>query len=120
MDATQVGSLIGSLGFPIFLVLGALWFVKRDVWPWWTARQAAIDQANAERQDAHDEEENSRHDRYMAAQEEHNDLIREFTTAINGINATMNGVGQLVSAQTNKIDDYHNEIMRELRAKRAT
>jgi hypothetical protein len=34
--ATQdVVTLVGALGFPIVLVLGLLWFVKRDFWPWY-------------------------------------------------------------------------------------
>jgi hypothetical protein len=38
-------TIVGALGFPIALVFGALYFVRRDVWPWWvdwSAQRAVV------------------------------------------------------------------------------
>lgn len=35
MTANELTGLIGALGFPIVLVIFGMWFLKKDVWPWW-------------------------------------------------------------------------------------
>lgn len=40
MTGPEVVTLVGSLGFPIALVLGLLWFAKRDFWPWYVKYMA--------------------------------------------------------------------------------
>jgi hypothetical protein len=94
----------GHLFIPIFIVLAALWFIKRDLWPWYTKRMAEKDI-----------EENRRHDQFLQTPRDTNRLTEQFTTAINAINSTINGLGQIISNQTDKMDDYHREVMDELR-----
>lgn len=88
---------------PGLIIFGVMFFYFKG-WPWYTGRQAAKDA-----------EENRRHDQYISTQRETNKLIEQFTVAINGINAAINGLGQLVSEQTNKMDDYHDQVMSEFR-----
>ena len=72
---TQEGvSLVGSLGFPIVLVLGLLWFVKRDLWPWYM-------QYMQERAVAQDE----RHKEYQAAVMRSNAAVEALVTLITKI-----------------------------------
>lgn len=40
MTGADVSTLIGAIGFPITLVLGLLWFGKRDFWPWFVKYMA--------------------------------------------------------------------------------
>lgn len=49
MTAQDVTGLVGALGFPIVLLLGLLWFVKRDVWPWVMKRIEVLDAVQAQR-----------------------------------------------------------------------
>ncbi len=88
---------------PGLIIFGALFFYFKG-WPWYTHRQAAKDS-----------EENRRHDQYIATQNRTNELIEQFTTAINGINITINGIGQVISEQTNRMDDYHEQVMEKLK-----
>lgn len=52
MTAAELTTFVGALGFPIVLVLALMWFVKRDVWPWYmkymAERAAAQDARHAE------------------------------------------------------------------------
>ena len=40
MTVTEISSFIGATTFPISLVIGLLWFGKRDFWPWFTKYMA--------------------------------------------------------------------------------
>lgn len=53
MTVQDVTAIVGALGFPIVLVAGLLWFFAQKVWPWYVARQAANDAAQAEREKSH-------------------------------------------------------------------
>ncbi len=53
MTTQDVVTLVGALGFPIVLVLGALWFIRRDVWPWFVAYVAARASAQDKRHDTY-------------------------------------------------------------------
>lgn len=89
MTANELTGLIGALGFPIVLLLGLLWFIKRDVWPWWTKRLEALDKQQANR---------------------HADFINAINR--NGIaNETM---GKMLVVIDEKLDDHHDQTIRKL------
>ncbi len=106
----DIGTIFKDGIAPGLIIFGVLFFYFK-FWPWYTARMAAKDA-----------EENRRHNQFIATQveanriqAETNHLIERFTVAVNGMIAATHGIGQLVSTQTDKMDDYHDQVMSELR-----
>lgn len=84
--ATQdVIGLVGALGFPVVLVLGTLWFVKRDVWPWFM-------KYTAERTAAQD----VRHKEYIAS--------------IDRSNEAVSALVELITRIDQRLDDHTNRL----------
>lgn len=70
MTPQETTTLIGSLGFPIVIVLFGLFFAQRTFWPWYTQRVKEMDAERAER-----------HNRYIA-QVEASRLAQETNTKV--------------------------------------
>jgi hypothetical protein len=87
----------------VLVVFGMIFFAGR-IWPWYTKRQERLDQ-----------EQNKRHNQYLASIERENVLVEKFADALRAINMTMQATAQLISDQTDTIDKHHAEVMRELR-----
>ncbi len=101
---TEIFQLFTSNGLAFGLVvLGAL-FAYFKFWPWWVKRM-----------ESKDAEEVRRHNQYLVSIERSNQLVEKFTNAILAVNMTMQATAQLISDQTNKMDEHHEEVMRELR-----
>ncbi len=93
MTVQDLTAIVGALGFPVVLVFATGLFLCRSFWPWYTARQAAIDARQAAidaRQALRDEEATKANERFIAAL---NSLIA-------------------------KMDSNHQEVLREIRAMR--
>jgi len=84
--ATQdVVTLVGALGFPIVLVLGLLWFVKRDVWPWYVRYMA---------------------ERAVAQDERH----KEYVQTINRSNEAIDALVGLITRIDERLGDHTNRL----------
>ncbi len=103
-QSLDISAIVGTYGLAVFLVIIVAWFAIFKYWPWYTTRLAN-----------RDAEEQRRHDQYLATQDRANDLVEKFTVAIQAVNTTMNSVAQLISTQTDRMDDYHREVMAEIR-----
>lgn len=53
MTTQDIITVVGSLGFPVVLVLGGLWFVYKALWPWLCKRVEAGDKERGERHAAY-------------------------------------------------------------------
>jgi len=93
MTAQEITNLVSSLGFPIILVGGMLWFFATKFWPWYVRRQELSDAAQAEREKAHT---------LQIAQ------TREVYERVIGV----------LDRMANKLDSQHGEVMHELRGLR--
>ena len=93
MTAQEITNLVSSLGFPIILVGGMLWFFATKFWPWYVKRQEINDAALAERERAHT---------LQIAQ------TREVYERVIGV----------LDRMANKLDSQHVEVMHELRGLR--
>ena len=84
MTAQDINTLVGSLGVPAAIVIGAGLFFGLSVWPWYTKRQAVIDAQQAKR----DEELSKANERFIVALEKivnridsnHSEVMREIHT----------------------------------------
>lgn len=92
-------------GLAIGLIVAGAMFLYFKFWPWYVKRQ-----------ETRDAEENRRHREYLDSFERNNRITENFTDAVKAVNMTMQSTAQLISAQTDRMDDYHEEIMRELRS----
>lgn len=93
MTAQEITNLVSTLGFPIILVGGMLWFFATKFWPWYVKRQEANDAAQAKREEAHT---------LQIAQ------TREVYERVIGV----------LDRMANKLDSQHVEVMHELRSLR--
>lgn len=93
MTVQDVTAIVGALGFPIVLVAGLLWFFAQKVWPWYVARQAANDAAQAEREKSH-----------SAQVAQTREVYERMIAALDRI--------------ASKSDSQHAEVMHELRSLR--
>ena len=93
MTPQEVTSLVSTLGFPIILVGGMLWFFASRFWPWYTKRQEVNDAAMVEREKAHT---------LQIAQ------TREVYERVIGV----------LDRMANKLDAQHTEVMHELHSLR--
>ena len=90
MTAQEVTNLVSTLGFPIILVGGMLWFFATKFWPWYVKRQEMNDAAMAEREKAH-------------------------TIQITQTREVYERVIGVLDRMANKLDAQHVEVMHELR-----
>ena len=93
MTAQEVTNLVSTLGFPIILVGGMLWFFATKVWPWYTKRQEVNDAAQAEREKTH-------------------------TIQVAQTREVYERVIAVLDRMANKLDAQHVEVMHELRTLR--
>jgi len=114
-QAVDINTLIGTYGLAVALIIIGVLFGIFKVWPWWTKRVEAADAEEQRRYEEKQREEIKRHDQYLASQNRSNDLVEKFTIAIQAVNSTMNSVAQLISTQTDRMDDYHKQVMDEIR-----
>lgn len=84
MTVQDLTSIVGALGVPVVLLIGIGLFLGRSVWPWYTARQAAIDAQQTKR----DDELSKSNERFILALEKivsridanHSEVMREIYT----------------------------------------
>ncbi len=102
MTVQELTSVIGSFGFPIFLIIMIMLFVDKRVWPrlWKYLEDRAVEDQRRYEEKA--SEERRRHDQYLDNQQKH-------TEALTAFNITSQGIAQLIATQTDKTDDYHAE-----------
>lgn len=94
MTAQEITNLVSTLGFPIILVGGLLWFFAVKVWPWYVARQEANDLAQAKREESH-------------------------TAQVAQTREVYERVISVLDRIIVKLDTQHVDVMYELRARRA-
>ena len=94
MTVQEATTLVSSLGFPIILVGGMLWFFAQKVWPWYTKRQEANDAAQAKREESH-------------------------TAQVAQTREVYERVISVLDRIIVKLDTQHVDVMYELRARRA-
>lgn len=95
MTVQEATALVSTLGFPIILVGGLLWFFAQKVWPWYVARQAANDVAQATREASH-------------------------TAQVAQTREVYERVISVLDRIIVKLDTQHVDVMYELRARRAS
>lgn len=93
MTPQEITNLVSTLGFPIILVGGMLWFFATRVWPWYVKRQELNDVAQAKREEIH------------TAQVAQTRDVYERVIAV-------------LDRMANKLDTQHVEVMHELRSLR--
>lgn len=101
MTGQELTGLIGALGFPIVLVLGSLWFVKRDLWPWFVADQKQRREVESNRHADYIKT----YERSATSQEAFSKAFIEFSTIVKGQH----------DAQSDQASGNHNEVVGILR-----
>lgn len=101
MTGQELTGLIGALGFPIVLVLGLLWFVKRDVWPWFVADQKQRREVESLRHADYIKT----YERSAISQEAFSKAFMEFSTTVKGQH----------DAQSDQASGNHSEVVGILR-----
>ncbi len=93
MTAQEITNLVSSLGFPIILVGGLLWFFAAKFWPWHVKRQETNDAAQAKREEA-------------------------YALQVSRTGEVYERVIGVLDRIANKLDGQHVEVMHELRSLR--